>query len=98
MEIKKTNRADWLRAKDLVPERIRLIRDGPESQCGHFNGRVTSNISFWFATGGAGFCLSRSLASKMVSVARYVTSSNKLLKLAGDRVSCLPAKTGFVPN
>lgn len=46
MEIKKTNRADWLRAKDLVPERMRLIRDGPESQCGHFNGRVTVHDMF----------------------------------------------------
>lgn len=28
-------------------------------------------ISFWFATGGAGFCLSRSLALKMKPLARY---------------------------
>ncbi|RWS27260.1 fringe glycosyltransferase-like protein [Leptotrombidium deliense] len=28
-------------------------------------------ISFWFATGGAGFCISRSLALKMVPIASY---------------------------
>lgn len=28
-------------------------------------------MTFWFATGGAGFCLSRSLALKMQPIARY---------------------------
>ncbi|XKL68405.1 hypothetical protein PGB90_003896 [Kerria lacca] len=31
--------------------------------------KIKPNISFWFATGGAGFCLSKSLALKMVSIA-----------------------------
>lgn len=31
---------------------------------------LQQKISFWFATGGAGFCLSRALASKMIPVAR----------------------------
>lgn len=35
-----------------------------------FDKRKKTNISFWFATGGAGFCVSRSLISKM---APYVT-------------------------
>lgn len=30
-------------------------------------------VKFWFATGGAGFCISRGLALKMSPWARYVT-------------------------
>lgn len=33
---------------------------------------LQQKISFWFATGGAGFCISRSLASKMMPLARWV--------------------------
>lgn len=36
--------------------------------------RWQRKISFWFATGGAGFCLSRSLALKMKPLARYFLS------------------------
>ena len=38
-------------------------------------------MSFWFATGGAGFCLSRSLASKMAPIAgggRFETVGDKI--------------------
>ncbi|KAJ9590164.1 hypothetical protein L9F63_016720, partial [Diploptera punctata] len=38
-------------------------------------------ISFWFATGGAGFCLSRSLALKMMPVAsggKFISIGEKI--------------------
>ncbi|KAK6638344.1 hypothetical protein RUM44_008773 [Polyplax serrata] len=42
-------------------------------------GRRPRKISFWFATGGAGFCLSRSLALKMMPVARQLDTERKPL-------------------
>jgi hypothetical protein len=38
-------------------------------------------LKFWFATGGAGFCLSRSLATKMLPIAgggRFETVGDKI--------------------
>jgi Fringe-like len=38
-------------------------------------------ISFWFATGGAGFCISRALAQKMLPVAgngKFVAIGDKI--------------------
>ncbi|KAK6625091.1 hypothetical protein RUM43_005382 [Polyplax serrata] len=39
---------------------------------------ILRKISFWFATGGAGFCLSRSLALKMMPVASFLSRSSTL--------------------
>lgn len=41
-------------------------------------------VQFWFATGGAGFCLSRRLAEKMVPWARYLKSKLILTALHTD--------------
>lgn len=35
-------------------------------------------VRFWFATGGAGFCLSRRLAEKMIPWARYLLISTSV--------------------
>ncbi|NXS93251.1 MFNG acetylglucosaminyltransferase, partial [Jacana jacana] len=46
----------------------------------------TKSVRFWFATGGAGFCISRNLASKMVPWAsgRNFLSTSELIRLPDD--------------
>ncbi|NXU85100.1 MFNG acetylglucosaminyltransferase, partial [Xiphorhynchus elegans] len=46
----------------------------------------TKSVRFWFATGGAGFCISRKLASKMVPWAsgRNFMSTSELIRLPDD--------------
>ncbi|NXX13831.1 MFNG acetylglucosaminyltransferase, partial [Podargus strigoides] len=46
----------------------------------------TKSVRFWFATGGAGFCISRSLASKMVPCVsgRNFLSTSELIHLPDD--------------
>ncbi|NWU47983.1 MFNG acetylglucosaminyltransferase, partial [Dromas ardeola] len=46
----------------------------------------TKSVHFWFATGGAGFCISRRLASKMVPWAsgRNFLSTSELIRLPDD--------------
>ncbi|KAF1548406.1 Beta-1,3-N-acetylglucosaminyltransferase manic fringe, partial [Eudyptula albosignata] len=46
----------------------------------------TKSVRFWFATGGAGFCISRKLASKMVPWAsgRNFLSTSELIRLPDD--------------
>ncbi|KAM9247771.1 beta-1,3-N-acetylglucosaminyltransferase manic fringe [Leptosomus discolor] len=46
----------------------------------------TKSVHFWFATGGAGFCISRKLASKMVPWAsgRKFLSTSELIRLPDD--------------
>ncbi|KAM6424984.1 beta-1,3-N-acetylglucosaminyltransferase manic fringe [Rhynochetos jubatus] len=46
----------------------------------------TRSVRFWFATGGAGFCISRKLASKMVPWAsgRNFLSTSELIRLPDD--------------
>ncbi|NXF86513.1 MFNG acetylglucosaminyltransferase, partial [Eubucco bourcierii] len=46
----------------------------------------TKPVRFWFATGGAGFCISRKLASKMVPWAsgRNFLSTSELIRLPDD--------------
>eukprot|EP00095_Tigriopus_kingsejongensis_P005382 maker-scaffold770_size100439-snap-gene-0.22 protein:Tk05382 transcript:maker-scaffold770_size100439-snap-gene-0.22-mRNA-1 annotation:"Fringe glycosyltransferase " len=52
-------REDWYLGKPSIPEPLKIPdRDNMKDQ-----------LSFWFATGGAGFCLSRSLALKMGPIA-----------------------------
>lgn len=43
--------------------------------------RMTEKVSFWFATGGAGFCLSKALALKMMPVAgggKFMTIADEI--------------------
>ncbi|XP_051641002.1 beta-1,3-N-acetylglucosaminyltransferase manic fringe isoform X1 [Manacus candei] len=46
----------------------------------------TKSVRFWFATGGAGFCISRKLASKMVPWAsgRNFLTTSELIRLPDD--------------
>ncbi|NXD82142.1 MFNG acetylglucosaminyltransferase, partial [Halcyon senegalensis] len=46
----------------------------------------TKSVRFWFATGGAGFCISRKLANKMVPWAsgRNFLSTSELIRLPDD--------------
>ncbi|KAM6137009.1 LOW QUALITY PROTEIN: beta-1,3-N-acetylglucosaminyltransferase manic fringe [Pterocles gutturalis] len=46
----------------------------------------TKSVHFWFATGGAGFCISRKLASKMVPWAsgKNFLSTSELIRLPDD--------------
>nr|XP_009663488.1 PREDICTED: beta-1,3-N-acetylglucosaminyltransferase manic fringe isoform X2 [Struthio camelus australis] len=48
--------------------------------------KKTKSVRFWFATGGAGFCISRKLASKMVPWAsgRNFLSTSELIRLPDD--------------
>lgn len=53
------HREDWYLGKPSIPEPLEILdRDNMQRK-----------IKFWFATGGAGFCLSRSLAVRMLPVA-----------------------------
>ena len=72
---------DWYLGKPSIERPLEIIdRDSPELQvrCNFFEIKKLINkiqaltflcfqkkISFWFATGGAGFCLSKSLTEKM---------------------------------
>jgi len=54
-------RREWYLGKPSIQHPLEILdRDSPDIQ---------KRISFWFATGGAGFCLSRSLANAMSGVA-----------------------------
>jgi len=54
-------RREWYLGKPSIQHPLEILdRDSPDIQ---------KRISFWFATGGAGFCLSRSLANAMIDVA-----------------------------
>jgi len=48
-------RQDWYLGKPSLPEPLEILDRDNNKQ-----------VKFWFATGGAGFCLSQSLASKMM--------------------------------
>lgn len=54
-------RQDWYLGKPSIRQPLEILaRDSSKPQ---------KKISFWFATGGAGFCISRSLALKMLPMA-----------------------------
>lgn len=63
---------DWYLGKPSIRVPLRIMnRDNPTGP----------KISFWFATGGAGFCLSRALALKMMPIA----SNGKFISI-GDKI------------
>ncbi|TRY69066.1 hypothetical protein TCAL_11281 [Tigriopus californicus] len=64
-------REDWYLGKPSIPEPLKI----PDRE------NMKDQLSFWFATGGAGFCLSRSLALKM----RPVAGGGKF-ELVGDKI------------
>lgn len=62
---------DWYFGKTSIPAPVHIYQGK----------KHTRNISFWFATGGAGFCLSRALAFKMMPFAsrgRFVRTCEKI--------------------
>ncbi|KFM56565.1 Fringe glycosyltransferase, partial [Stegodyphus mimosarum] len=62
---------DWYLGKPSIRSPLEIVsRDDKQK-----------NISFWFATGGAGFCLSRALALKMLPVAsggKFISIGEKI--------------------
>ncbi|KAK7868832.1 hypothetical protein R5R35_003666 [Gryllus longicercus] len=62
---------DWYLGKPSIRSPLEIIlRDNPKRK-----------VSFWFATGGAGFCLSRALALKMMpvaSVGKFISIGEKI--------------------
>merc|ERR1712156_590681 len=55
-------RKDWYLGKPSIGKPLDILdRDDLDTQ---------KRISFWFATGGAGFCLSKSLSEKMRALAK----------------------------
>ncbi|XP_012282368.1 fringe glycosyltransferase isoform X2 [Orussus abietinus] len=67
-------REDWYLGKPSIPEPIEIMRQGPKSS-------KQQKVKFWFATGGAGFCISRALALKMIPVAgggKFITVGNRI--------------------
>ncbi|XP_014469070.1 PREDICTED: fringe glycosyltransferase [Dinoponera quadriceps] len=68
-------REDWYLGKPSIPSPLEIVRQGPEPQ------RRPQKVKFWFATGGAGFCISRALALKMTPVAgggKFITVGDKI--------------------
>ncbi|KAH8036481.1 hypothetical protein HPB51_000677 [Rhipicephalus microplus] len=56
-------REDWYLGKPSIRQPLEILaRDSTKPQ---------RKIAFWFATGGAGFCISRSLALKMLPLAGH---------------------------
>ncbi|XP_065200820.1 fringe glycosyltransferase [Planococcus citri] len=67
---------DWYLGKPSIRTPLEILDKAYPSL-----NKIKTNITFWFATGGAGFCLSKSLALKMVSVAsggRFMTIGEKI--------------------
>lgn len=61
----------------FVQQAIKSLESKKRSKESHEN----QKIKFWFATGGAGFCISRALAIKMMPLA-----SNGRLVTIGDKI------------
>ncbi|XP_043471367.1 fringe glycosyltransferase isoform X2 [Leptopilina heterotoma] len=67
-------REDWYLGRPSIPAPLEILRQGSEST-------KRSKVKFWFATGGAGFCISRALALKMIPVAgggKFITVGDKI--------------------
>jgi len=67
-------RKDWYLGKPSIGKPLDILdRDDPDTQ---------KRVSFWFATGGAGFCLSKSLTEKM----RKLLATQGRFTEVGDRM------------
>ncbi|XP_053955564.1 fringe glycosyltransferase isoform X1 [Anastrepha ludens] len=71
---------DWYLGKPSIfsPLEIHLESYAPMT---HKNKTTAEKISFWFATGGAGFCLSRALTMKMLPIAgggKFISIGRKI--------------------
>ncbi|KZC14509.1 Fringe glycosyltransferase, partial [Dufourea novaeangliae] len=68
-------REDWYLGRPSIPAPLEIIRQGPEPS------KRPQKVKFWFATGGAGFCISRALALKMTPVAgggKFITVGDRI--------------------
>ncbi|XP_045473243.1 fringe glycosyltransferase [Harmonia axyridis] len=64
-------REDWYLGKPSIQAPLEIINKDKSSQ----------KVKFWFATGGAGFCLSKALALKMMPVAsggKFISTGEKI--------------------
>lgn len=67
-------REDWYLGRPSIPAPLEIVRQGDEAS-------KHPKVKFWFATGGAGFCISRALALKMVPVAgggKFITVGDRI--------------------
>ncbi|XP_038116517.1 fringe glycosyltransferase [Culex quinquefasciatus] len=67
---------DWYLGKPSISSPLEIFLDNTKSST-----EVNKKVTFWFATGGAGFCISRALALKMLPIA----SSGKFVAI-GDKI------------
>ncbi|XP_043670184.1 fringe glycosyltransferase [Vespula pensylvanica] len=68
-------REDWYLGRPSIPAPLEIIRQGPEPS------KRPQKVRFWFATGGAGFCISRALALKMTPLAgggKFITVGDRI--------------------
>ncbi|XP_026826014.1 fringe glycosyltransferase isoform X2 [Ooceraea biroi] len=66
-------REDWYLGKPSIPAPLEIVRQDPQKR--------SYKVRFWFATGGAGFCISRALALKMTPVAgggKFITVGDRI--------------------
>lgn len=64
-------REDWYLGKPSIQAPLEIVNKD----------RTPQKVKFWFATGGAGFCLSRALALKMMPVAsggKFISTGEKI--------------------
>ncbi|XP_050096554.1 fringe glycosyltransferase [Anopheles aquasalis] len=67
---------DWYLGKPSISSPLEIFLDSTKSST-----EVNKKVTFWFATGGAGFCISRALALKMMPIA----ASGKFVAI-GDKI------------
>ncbi|XP_014611767.1 PREDICTED: fringe glycosyltransferase [Polistes canadensis] len=68
-------REDWYLGRPSIPAPLEIMRQGPEPS------KRPQKVRFWFATGGAGFCISRALALKMTPLAgggKFITVGDRI--------------------
>lgn len=68
-------REDWYLGRPSIPAPLEIVRQSPEPS------KRPQKVKFWFATGGAGFCISRALALKMTPVAgggKFITVGDRI--------------------
>ncbi|XP_015121360.1 fringe glycosyltransferase isoform X1 [Diachasma alloeum] len=69
-------REDWYLGRPSIPAPLEIMR-----QQGAESAKRPQKVKFWFATGGAGFCISRALALKMIPVAgggKFITVGDRI--------------------
>ncbi|XP_014205233.1 fringe glycosyltransferase isoform X2 [Copidosoma floridanum] len=68
-------REDWYLGRPSIQTPLEINRQGADST------KRSQKVRFWFATGGAGFCISRALALKMIPVAgggKFITVGDRI--------------------